>query len=131
MSPTQTTVPQIDLNDGNRIPQLGFGVFQIPPEETEEATLRAFEVSYRHVDTAAAYRNEAQVGQAIRASGLESNDVFVTTKCFNDSHGYDAATRALKESLERLELDHVDLYLIHWPVDGWEQAWETMAELYA
>ena len=125
MSPTETRVPEIALNDGNRIPQLGFGVFQVPPADTEEVTQRAFEVGYRHIDTAAAYRNEAEVGQAFRASGLERNDVFITTKCFNDHHGYDEATRALKQSLERLELDHVDLYLIHWPVPAHDRYVET------
>ena len=125
MSPTETRVPEIALNDGNRIPQLGFGVFQVPPADTEEVTQRAFEVGYRHIDTAAAYRNEAEVGQAFRGSGLERNDVFITTKCFNDHHGYDEATRALKQSLERLELDHVDLYLIHWPVPAHDRYVET------
>ena len=88
-------------------------------------TQRAFEVGYRHIDTAAAYRNEAGVGQAFRASGLEREEVFVTTKCCNDHHGYDEATRALKQSLERLELDHVDLYLIHWPVPAQDRYVET------
>jgi len=125
MSPTETQIPEITLNDGNRIPQLGFGVFQVPPDETEEVTLRAFEVGYRHVDTAAAYRNEAGVGQAVHASGLDRGEVFITTKCFNDTHGYDRATRALKDSLERLELDHVDLYLIHWPVPAHDLYVET------
>ena len=131
MSPTETRVPEIVLNDGNRIPQLGFGVFQVPPADTEEVTQRAFEVGYRHIDTAAAYRNEAEVGQAFRASGLERNDVFITTKCFNDHHGYDEATRALKQSLERLELDHVDLYLIHWPVpahDRYVETWRALVD---
>jgi len=125
MSSAKTAIPEVALNDGNRIPQLGFGVFQIPPAKTEEVVLRAFEVGYRHVDTAAAYRNEAEVGQALRASGLDRSDVFVTTKCFNDSHGYDEATRALEQSLERLELDHVDLYLIHWPVPAHDRFVET------
>jgi 2,5-diketo-D-gluconate reductase A len=84
------------------IPQLGFGVFQIPPEETVEATLRAFETGYRHIDTAAAYQNEAEVGQAFRASGLDRDEVFVTTKCFNDSHGYEQARQAFQDSIDRL-----------------------------
>jgi 2,5-diketo-D-gluconate reductase A len=125
MTPIETRVPEITLNDGSRIPQLGFGVFQVPPDETEEVTLRAFEVGYRHIDTAAAYRNEAGVGQAFRASELNRDDVFITTKCFNDSHGYYQATRALKDSLERLELEHIDLYLIHWPAPARDRYVET------
>ncbi len=131
MSP-QVTVPQITLNDGEKIPQLGFGVFQIPPEDTAEAVTRALEVGYRHIDTAAAYRNEAGVGQAIHAAGLARDKVFVTTKCFNDDHGYDQATRALKESLDRLEMEFVDLYLIHWPVpsqDRYVETWQAFIDL--
>jgi 2,5-diketo-D-gluconate reductase A len=116
MSDIQTKVPDITLNDGAEIPQLGFGVFQVPPGETAQTVARALETGYRHIDTAAAYRNEAEVGQAFRASGRERDEVFITTKCPNSSHGYDQATRALKDSLQRLELDFVDLYLIHWPV---------------
>ncbi len=120
------------LNDGVDIPQLGFGVFQIPPAETAEAVTLAFETGYRHIDTAAAYRNEAEVGQAFRASGLDRDEVFITTKCFNNSHGYDEATRALERSLDRLELDHVDLYLIHWPVpsqDRYVETWRAFVDL--
>jgi 2,5-diketo-D-gluconate reductase A len=120
------TVPQIELNDGVEIPQLGFGVFQIPPAETAEMVTRAFEIGYRHIDTAAAYQNEAEVGHAFRASGLSRDEVFVTTKCWNESQGYERAAKALRKSLDRLELDYVDLYLIHWPapsrdlyVDTW------------
>ena len=130
--PTDTTVPAVTLNDGVEIPQLGFGVFQIPPEETVEATLRAFQTGYRHIDTAAAYRNEAEVGQAFRASGLDREDVFITTKCFNDSHGYEQAKNAFQDSLDRLELEYVDLYLIHWPVpsqDKYVETWKTFIEL--
>jgi 2,5-diketo-D-gluconate reductase A len=132
MSDTETKVPETTLNDGAEIPQLGFGVFQIPPEQTAETVTRAFETGYRHIDTAAAYRNEAEVGQAFRASGLDRDQVFITTKCFTDSHGYDEATRALKESLARLELDHVDLYLIHWPVpahDRYVATWQAFIDL--
>jgi diketogulonate reductase-like aldo/keto reductase len=114
-SPTQN-VPTITLRDGAEIPQLGFGVFQIPPEDTADVTTRALAAGYRHVDTASAYGNEAGVGQALRASGLDRDEVFVTTKCFNDQQGHEQAWRALRESLDRLELDYVDLYLIHWPV---------------
>ena len=129
---TKTAVPSIDLNDGVQIPQLGFGVFQIPPEETAEATLRAFQTGYRHIDTAAAYRNEAGVGQAFRASGLDRDEVFITTKCFNDDHGFEDATHAFHDSLERLELDFIDLYLIHWPVpsrDRYVETWRALIEL--
>jgi 2,5-diketo-D-gluconate reductase A len=128
------SVPSIPLPHGEEIPQLGFGVFQIPPENTAEATTRAFEAGYRHIDTAAAYRNEAEVGQAFRASGLAREEVFITTKCWNSHHGYDQATRALKESLGRLELEHVDLYLIHWPVpsqDKYVETWRAFVDAQA
>jgi diketogulonate reductase-like aldo/keto reductase len=125
-SPTQN-VPTITLRDGAEIPQLGFGVFQVPPEDTADVTTRALQAGYRHVDTASAYGNEAGVGQALRAAGLEREDVFITTKCFNDQQGHEQAWHALRESLDRLELDYVDLYLIHWPmpsrglfVDTWK-----------
>ena len=130
--PTDTTVPSITLNDGVEIPQLGFGVFQIPPGETVETTTRAFETGYRHIDTAAAYRNEAEVGQAFHASGLDRGDVFITTKCFNDSQGYEQAKRAFQDSIDRLELEFVDLYLIHWPVpsqDLYVETWKAFIEL--
>lgn len=126
------SVPSIPLPHGEEIPQLGFGVFQIPPEDTVEATTLAFGAGYRHIDTAAAYGNEAEVGQAFRASGLAREDVFVTTKCWNGDHGYDQATRALKESLHRLELEHVDLYLIHWPVpaqDKYVDTWRAFVDM--
>lgn len=131
-STTPTQVPSVPLADGNTIPQLGFGVFQIPPEETVEAVTRAFTAGYRHIDTARAYRNEAEVGQAFRASGLAREDVFITTKCFNDDHGFDEAVRAGKKSLGQLELDHMDLYLIHWPVptkDRYVETWKALVEL--
>jgi diketogulonate reductase-like aldo/keto reductase len=132
MSDTQTKIPAIPLNDGVEIPQLGFGVFQVPPEDTVETATRALDTGYRHIDTAAAYDNEAEVGQALRASGLDRDEVFITTKCWNDSQGYDEATRALKQSLERLELDHVDLYLIHWPAparDCYVDTWRAFIDL--
>jgi 2,5-diketo-D-gluconate reductase A len=130
-SPTDT-VPQVRLHDGVEIPQLGFGVFQVPPEDTAEVTARAFEAGYRHIDTAKAYQNEAQVGQAFRASGLDRDDVFITTKCFNDDHGFEQAKDACRASLDRLELDFVDLYLIHWPVpsqDKYVETWKAFIEL--
>ncbi|MCW2986470.1 MAG: aldo/keto reductase [Conexibacter sp.] len=132
MSFADTTVPTVSLRDGEQIPQLGFGVFQIPPEDTADVTTRALLAGYRHIDTAAAYRNEAGVGQAIHAAGLTREDVYVTTKCFNDDHGFDQAKRALHASLERLEMAHVDLYLIHWPVpsqDKYVETWKAFVEL--
>ncbi|HEY5941801.1 MAG TPA: aldo/keto reductase [Solirubrobacterales bacterium] len=110
-----TEVPALTLHDGVEIPQLGFGVFQIPPEETQEAVEEALSVGYRHVDTAAAYRNEAGVGAAIAASGIDREDVFVTTKLWNSQQGYDSTLRAFEKSMERLGTGYVDLYLIHWP----------------
>ena len=132
MSFSTSQIPTIALRGDVEIPQLGFGVFQVPPAETTEAATRALLAGYRHIDTAAAYRNEAGVGQAIHAAGLERDEVFVTTKCFNDDHGFDAAQRALKASLERLEMEHVDLYLIHWPVpsqDRYVETWQALIEL--
>ena len=132
MESATSQVPQIELNDGEAIPQLGFGVFQVPPDETAEAVTRALEAGYRHIDTAAAYRNEAAVGQAFRASGLDREEVFITTKCWNGDHGREKSRRAFDNSLERLELDYVDLYLIHWPVppqDLFVETWKTFVEL--
>jgi 2,5-diketo-D-gluconate reductase A len=111
-----TEVPVLTLHDGVEIPQLGFGVFQIPPEETQEKVEEALGAGYRHVDTAAAYRNEAGVGAAIAASGVRREDVFVTTKLWNSEQGYDSTLRAFEKSVERLGTGHVDLYLIHWPL---------------
>jgi 2,5-diketo-D-gluconate reductase A len=111
-----TEVPVLTLHDGVEIPQLGFGVFQIPPEETQEKVEEALGVGYRHVDTAAAYRNEAGVGAAIAATGVRREDVFVTTKLWNSEQGYDSTLRAFEQSIERLGTGHVDLYLIHWPL---------------
>jgi 2,5-diketo-D-gluconate reductase A len=111
-----TEVPFLTLHDGVEIPQLGFGVFQIPPEETQEKVEEALGVGYRHVDTAAAYRNEAGVGAAIAATGVRREDVFVTTKLWNSEQGYDSTLRAFEQSLERLGTGNVDLYLIHWPL---------------
>jgi diketogulonate reductase-like aldo/keto reductase len=132
MSPVSSQVPSVALSDGEQIPQLGFGVFQIPPAQTAEVTLQALQAGYRHIDTAAAYRNEAAVGQAVRAAGLERSEVFITTKCFNDDHGRDKARRACEASLQRLDMEHIDLYLIHWPVpshDLYVETWKTFIEL--
>src|SRR5580698_3270037 len=102
MTSSSIAIPNVPLRGGVEIPQLGFGVFQVPPEDTEAVVLRALRAGYRHVDTAAAYRNERAVGQAIRASGLAREQVFVTTKCFNDDQGYEESRRAFDASLERL-----------------------------
>ena len=131
MSSSTEQVPRVPLAGGVEIPQLGFGVFQIPPDETAEAPMRAVDTGYRHVDTASAYRNEAGVGQAFRASGLDRDEVFITTKCFNTQQGYEEAKHALRESLDRLDLDFVDLYLIHWPVpahDRYVETWKAFIE---
>src|SRR4051794_2562722 len=113
------------------IPQLGFGVFQVPPEDTAEVVAEALRTGYRHVDTAAAYQNEAGVGEAVRASGLDRGEVFITTKCWNDSQGRERSRRALEKSLERLGTDYVDLYLIHWPApakDLYVETWEALVQ---
>lgn len=124
---------ELELPNGVRIPSLGFGVFQIAPDEAQQTVERALEVGYRHIDTAAAYNNEGGVGAAVRASGLRRDQVFVTTKLRNGDQGYESALRAYDDSLRRLGLDMVDLYLVHWPfpsagryVDSW-RALEKLA----
>jgi len=129
-----TTVPYLDFHDGHRIPQLGFGVFQVPPEDTAEIVTHALNTGYRSIDTAAAYQNERGVGEAVRGSDLPREEVFVTTKLWNSSQGRDRALRAFEKSLERLGLDCVDLYLIHWPVpaeDKYVETWQALCELKA
>ena len=126
-------VPSITLNDRHTIPQLGFGVFQIDPDETAEAVTTALEVGYRHIDTAEMYRNEKGVGEAVRASDLSRDDVYVTSKLNNGFHRPDDARRAFDETLEALGSDYVDLFLIHWPLptryDGdFVSTWETLIE---
>ncbi len=128
-------VPTIRLDNGVQIPQFGFGVFQVPPQETAETVRAAFDAGYRHIDTAQMYGNEEGVGRALAESGLPRDEVFVTTKLNNDGHGYDAAIRRLDESLQRLGTDHVDLYLIHWPrprddryVETWRAFEKALAE---
>lgn len=121
-------IPTLDLGDV-QIPQFGLGVFQVPPAETVENVLHAFEVGYRHIDTARAYQNEAQVGQAVKASGLSRDEVFITTKLWNSDQANPVDT--LKGSLDLLETDYVDLYLIHWPAPGkdlYVKAWEGLVE---
>ncbi|MDN6566996.1 MAG: aldo/keto reductase, partial [Actinomyces sp.] len=120
------------MNDGHAIPRIGFGVFLVPEAPTRDAVSTALEAGYRHIDTAAIYHNEAAVGRALADSGLDRDDVFVTTKLWNSDQGRDSARPALEASLERLGLDHVDLYLIHWPTprrDLYVQTWEALQEL--
>jgi 2,5-diketo-D-gluconate reductase A len=131
-----TSVPTIELNDGNEIPQLGFGVFQVPPAETAEAVAHALEAGYRHIDTAQMYGNERGVGEAVRASGLARDKVFVTSKLNNGFHRPDDARAAFDRTLEELGFEHVDLFLIHWPLptlyDGdFVSTWRTMEEFKA
>jgi 2,5-diketo-D-gluconate reductase A len=131
MSQTQQ-VPTIDLGGGIAIPQLGFGVFQVPPQDTEDVVLRALEVGYRHIDTAAAYRNEAAVGKAVARFGVAREEVFITTKLWNADQGHDSAIQAFAASAERLQMDYVDLYLIHWPVpkaDRYVATFQAFTEL--
>jgi 2,5-diketo-D-gluconate reductase A len=128
----RSQVPSVPLKDGRSIPQLGLGVWQVPVDRCAEVVGHALEIGLRHVDTAAAYGNEAQVGEAIRESGIPRDDLFVTTKLWNDDQGHEAARRALHTSLERLGLDVVDLYLIHWPMPSagrYVDTWKTFVEL--
>jgi diketogulonate reductase-like aldo/keto reductase len=127
------TTARISLATGASIPQVGLGVYQSPQgAATRDAVAAALELGYRHVDTARIYRNEAEVGAAIKAGTVARDQVFVTTKLWNDDQGYDAALRALDGSLARLGLDHVDLYLIHWPVPGKRrESWRALERAHA
>ena len=129
------TVPDILLNDGKTIPQLGFGVFQIEPADTVEAVTRAFEIGYRHIDTAEMYGNEKEVGDAVAKSGLDRSDIFLTSKLNNGFHRPDDARKAFDATIEALGGDYVDLFLIHWPLptryDGdFVSTWKTLEEFY-
>ncbi|MER7908700.1 aldo/keto reductase [Streptomyces sp. NPDC096068] len=127
-------VPTVALNDGTEIPQLGFGVFQVPDDETTTAVAHALEAGYRSIDTAAVYGNEAGVGRALAASGIARDELYVTTKLWNADQGYDATLRAFDDSLAKLGLDHVDLYLIHWPTparDLYVDTWRAIGTLVA
>ena len=130
----------ITLNNGKQIPVLGLGVWNIPKTECEQAVLMALEAGYRHIDTARVYANEKEVGSAISKSGIPREEIFVTTKLWNDDQGYDGANSAIDKSLERLRMDYVDLYLIHWPDLSWSRAkinepnkradtWKAMEEI--
>ena len=111
-----TNVPSIQLNDGVEIPQLGFGTYQIEPHDAVDATLEAIDVGYRHIDTAQMYGNEAEVGQAVRKSGIDRGEFFVTSTLNNGFHDPERAIRAFDETIERLDIDYLDLFLIHWPL---------------
>jgi 2,5-diketo-D-gluconate reductase A len=124
--------PQLPLNDRRAMPQLGLGLWLTPPEDTAEVVRAALETGYRAIDTAAAYRNEAGVGEGLRACGLQRDAVFVITKLSNADQGYDEALRAFDRSLARLGLDYVDLYLIHWPAparDRYIDSWRALVRL--
>ncbi|MFY9712850.1 MAG: aldo/keto reductase [Microbacterium sp.] len=126
------TIPTLELNDGNSIPQLGYGVFKVPAGETERAVSDALEIGYRHIDTAAIYGNEEGVGAAIAKSGIARDELFITTKLWNDRHEGDAPNAAIAESLEKLGLEQVDLYLVHWPTpakDNFVHAFAKLIEL--
>ncbi len=125
-------IPRITLDDGHEIPQLGYGVFKVAPAETERAVSEALEIGYRHIDTAAIYGNEAGVGAAIAASGIPRDELFITTKLWNDRHHGGEPHAAIAESLQKLDLDRVDLYLVHWPAPAkgeFQNAWERLIEI--
>jgi 2,5-diketo-D-gluconate reductase A len=130
-----SAIPDIRLNDGRAIPQLGLGVFQVAPEETRDAVTTALEIGYRHVDTAQMYRNEEGVGAALAASGIPRDQVFLTSKLSNEAHLPDDARRAFDDTLKALGTDYVDLFLIHWPLPkryggDFVQTWRTLEEFY-
>ena len=129
-----TEIPDVVLNNGVRMPQLGFGVFRVPEESVGPAVLAALECGYRSIDTAALYGNEVGVGRAIASSGIRREELFITTKLWNDDQGYDKAFRAFDASLERLGLAFVDLYLIHWPApaqDAYVATWRALERIRA
>ncbi|WNV75528.1 aldo/keto reductase [Geodermatophilus sp. DSM 44513] len=129
------SVPTIRLNNGVEIPQLGFGVYQVPPEDTAEAVSTALEIGYRHIDTAEMYGNEKGVGEAVARSGLDRGEVFVTSKLNNGFHARDDALRAFDQSLADLGFEYLDLFLVHWPLPGidvdYVETWKAMEEIYA
>ncbi len=128
-----TSIPNIALNNGVEIPQLGFGVFQVKPEETVKAVTTAFDLGYRHIDTAQMYGNEKEVGQAIKQSSLDPSEFFITSKLNNNKHAYDDAMAAFDKTLEDLQLEKIDLFLIHWPlpaVGSFVETWTAMEEIY-
>ncbi|MET9045709.1 aldo/keto reductase [Streptomyces sp. NPDC004362] len=129
-----TSVPTVTLNNGEKIPQLGFGVFQVPDEETTAAVASALEAGYRSIDTAAIYGNESGVGKALSVAGVPREDLFITTKLWNADQGYDATLKAFDASLAKLGLEYIDLYLIHWPTparDLYRDSWRAIEKLVA
>ncbi|MDI2031127.1 aldo/keto reductase [Saccharopolyspora sp. TS4A08] len=127
-----TQVPNVTLNTGASMPQLGYGVFQVPADEVIAPVRAALDAGYRSIDTAKVYGNEEGVGKAIAESGVEREDLFVTTKLWNDDQGYDSTLKAFDASMARLGLDYVDLYLIHWPVpsqDKYVETWKAFEEI--
>lgn len=132
MTSKPASVPAIDLNDGHRIPQLGFGVFKVDPVHTERIVTQALQAGYRHIDTAAIYGNEEGVGAAIAAAGIPREELFITTKLWNSDQGTDSAHAAIDTSLGKLGLDYVDLYLVHWPApakDAYVDSWRALQEI--
>ena len=120
----------VKLSNGVEIPQLGFGVFQIPPQQTKQAVAKAIQAGYRHFDTAQAYFNEEGVGQAIAESGISREEFFITTKVWHSHHGYEQTKKACEESLKKLQTDYIDLYLIHQNIGDVFGTWRAMEELY-
>ncbi|MDO5661061.1 MAG: aldo/keto reductase [Brachybacterium sp.] len=126
------TVPTIPFNDGNSVPQLGYGVWQVEDDVAADVVVQAIKAGYRHIDTAAGYQNEGGVGRAVKAAGVPREDLFITTKLANGDQGFDSAKQALETSLEKLDMDYVDLYLIHWasPQRGkYLESWKALIEL--
>jgi 2,5-diketo-D-gluconate reductase A len=127
-----TDQPTVKLNSGEQMPQVGFGVFKVPPGETVRAVSTALKAGYRSIDTAAMYGNEEEVGRAVASSGIPRADLFITTKLNNDAHGFDPALPAFEASRQRLGLDYLDLYLIHWPLparDRYVETWRALVKL--
>ncbi len=130
---TDKQIPNIKLNNGVEIPQLGFGVFQVPNDETTQVVLEAIKAGYRSIDTAAIYGNEAQVGEAVAKCGVPREELFITSKLWNDDQGYESTLKAFEESLNKLGLDYLDMYLIHWPTPQkqlYVETWKALEELY-
>lgn len=128
------TVPAIPLNNGALIPQLGLGTYLVKPEETYETVRRALDLGYRHIDTAQMYGNETQVGEAVRASGINRSEIFVTSKLSNAHHDYDDALRAFDMTLDALNIDYLDLFLVHWPMPrkgDFVETWQAMEKMYS
>ncbi|SCX43500.1 2,5-diketo-D-gluconate reductase A [Klenkia marina] len=134
MDDTMASVPTVTLNNGVEIPQLGFGTYQIEPENTREAVRTALEVGYRHIDTAEMYGNEKEVGEGLRDSGLDRDDVFITSKLNNGFHAHDDALRAMDQTLADLQVERLDLFLVHWPLPGIDvdfvETWKAMEQIY-